>query len=293
MNKKKLIILIIIVLIIGIVAGYFWGFSNEKAVLTKKLNIIRPIRENNSEYKFVDPLLAYIIPSADQEANMVSLKNKISGYINANKNNNNLSDTSVFFYDLNRGRWIGVNETEKYSPASMLKVVIMVACLKDSEINSSVLNKYLVYTKNIDDFLKKDSFNTLSDLKIGSSYKTEDLINKMIIDSDNGAKLYSATYLNSQNSEKALDILSKVTFTDGLVAGVSKDTIVAHKFGEHIIQQNNQAQQIELHDCGIIYYPKNPYLLCVMTKGSNLDNLKNTIKSISSLVYQEYKNLGN
>lgn len=174
----------------------------------------------------------------------------------------------------------------------------------------------------------------MPDLKIGSSYKTEDLINKMIINSDNGAEyvlldninqtsldliynvlnienpngkndftisprtyslflriLYSATYLNEQDSEKALGILSGTTFIDGLVAGVPKGVIVSHKFGEYIVQQNNQPQQIELHDCGIIYYPKNPYLLCVMTKGNNLDNLKNTIKNISSIVYQNYSSL--
>jgi beta-lactamase class A len=338
MNISRKYILIAILLLfflaIGLGVGYFWGFNTEQAVLNRKLNVIRPLRENNSGYSFIDPLLAYIIPSADQETGMISIKNKISDSINSDKKNNNLTDASVFFYDLNKGRWIGVNETEKYNPASMLKVVIMVVYLKESEQSASVLGSYLVYTKQIDDIAKQDPFNTLPELKVGESYKVSDLINKMIIDSDNGSEtlllnsisqmsldsiynalnmenpdvvdgftisprtyslflriLYSATYLNSVDSEKALNILSKTTFVDGLVAGVPKNTVVAHKFGEHIIQQDDQAQQIELHDCGIIYYPKNPYLLCVMTKGNNLDNLKNTIKSISSLVYQNYSSL--
>lgn len=61
----------------------------------------------------------------------------------------------------------------------------------------------------------------------------------------------------------------------------------AQKFGERV----NSLQEIELHDCGIIYYPKNPYLLCVMTKGNNLDNLKSAIKNIYSIVYQSYSGL--
>jgi len=331
MSKKFVIILIITTLIIGIVAGYFWGFSNEQKILNEKISAIHPLRENNTAYKFIDPLLVYIIPSADQESGMSSLKNNITNFINESKKNNTLSNASIFFYNLNRGRWIGVNESEKYNPASMLKVVVMVAYFKASEINSDILNKYLVYTKDIDDFVKQDPFNMLSDLKIGNSYKIDDLINKMIIDSDNGAEylllsdinqtfldsiynalnienpngkndftisprtyslflriLYSATYLNDTDSEKALNLLSKTTFTDGLVAELPMGTAVAHKFGEYVVQQNGQPQQIELHDCGIVYYPNDPYLLCVMTKGNNLGDLKNTIKDISSLVYQNY-----
>ncbi len=336
-TKKKYILIVALLLFflsIGTAIGYFWGFGAERAVLNRKLETIRPIRENTAGYKFIDPLLAYIIPSADQETGMASLKNKISDYINGAERNNILSGASAFFYDLNKGRWVGVNETEKYTPASMLKVVIMVSYFKESETNQNILGKHLVYTKDIDDFVKQDAFNTLSDLKVGDSYKVEDLINKMIIDSDNGAEylllsyinqtaldsiynalnienptgkndftisprtyslflriLYSSTYLDNVDSEKALSILSETTFKDGLVAGVPQNIAVAHKFGEHVIQQNNQAQQIELHDCGIIYYPKNPYLLCVMTRGGNLDNLKNAIKNISTLVYQNYENL--
>ena len=328
------ILIMIILVAVGVGAGYFWGFKNEQAVLDKKLNAIHPLRNNSTGYKFVDPLLVYIIPSADQEKSMVSLENKISDFINSNKKSNNLADASVFFYDLNKGRWIGVNETEKYNPASMLKVVIMVAYFKQSEGNSDILNKDLVYTKQIDDVVKQDPFNTAPELKVGESYKVLDLINKMIVDSDNGSEtlllnnvnqgvlnsiyaalsienpnkdnnftisprtyslflrvLYSATFLDDADSEKALTILSKTTFSDGLVAGVPSDTSVAHKFGEHVLQQDGQVQQIELHDCGIVYYPKNPYLLCIMTKGSNLDNLKSTIKNISNIVYQNYPSL--
>jgi len=28
---------------------------------------------------------------------------------------------------------------------------------------------------------------------------------------------------------------------------------------------------VQLHDCGIVYYPETPYLLCVMTKGWNFE----------------------
>lgn len=321
--------MIVLVALVG--AGYFWGFKTEQLVLQKKLNSIHPLRSNNSGYKLIDPLLAYIIPSSEQEVQMASLKNNISKFISTKEDGNNISSVSVFFYDLNRGRWRGADQNSQYNPASMLKVVVMVAYLKESEVHPDVLKKYLVYTEAIDNFIKQNPFNTPSDLKIGDGYTTDDLINKMIIDSDNGAEfllldninqtyldsiynalnienpngkndftisprayslflriLYSSTYLNQANSEKALDILSKASFNDGLVALLPKEIVIAHKYGEYIVQQNNMPEQIELHDCGIIYYPKNPYLLCIMTKGKDLNSLKFIIQNISSLVYQDY-----
>lgn len=94
--------------------------------------------------------------------------------------------------------------------------------------------------------------------------------------------LYNASYLNEEYSEKALQLLSQSKFHQGLVAGIPNTIRTAHKFGERYYQATGQRQ---LHDCGIIYLPHKPYLLCVMTRGDNFDNLTATIKDISSTVY--------
>ncbi len=97
--------------------------------------------------------------------------------------------------------------------------------------------------------------------------------------------LYNATYLNRTLSERALDILSKATFKDGLVAGVPEGSTVAHKYGEHIDSVDGQISDVELHDCGVIYATSKPYFLCVMTRGSKVEDLTKLIKDISKLVY--------
>ena len=101
--------------------------------------------------------------------------------------------------------------------------------------------------------------------------------------------LYNASYLNYEYSQQALQLMVDSTFKDGLVAGLPSYIKVAHKFGERTVVDNatNQVYFRELHDCGIIYYPSNPYLLCVMTQGNNFDNLKTVISDISRLVYEE------
>jgi beta-lactamase class A len=95
--------------------------------------------------------------------------------------------------------------------------------------------------------------------------------------------LYYSTYLDKDYSEKALEILSKSEFTNGIVASVPSGVAVAHKFGERQLPDGTN----QLHDCGIVY-AKRPYLICIMTKGPNFNDLETTIQQISGKVYAEF-----
>lgn len=95
--------------------------------------------------------------------------------------------------------------------------------------------------------------------------------------------LFNASFLNRLYSERALALLSKAEYRDALVAGVPENVAVSHKFGEA-----GQFEGVrEFHDCGIVYFPKHPYLLCVMTKGEDPGRLAPAIKDISRAVYEE------
>ncbi len=100
--------------------------------------------------------------------------------------------------------------------------------------------------------------------------------------------LYNASYLNRAMSEKALNILSQATFDRGIRAGVPTATLVADKFGERNNSNDPQdpTSAKQLHDCGIVYYPDHPYLLCIMTKGTNFEKLAAALKDISETVYR-------
>lgn len=97
--------------------------------------------------------------------------------------------------------------------------------------------------------------------------------------------LYNASYLSRELSEKALGLLAKDDFTSGLIAGVPSTIEVSHKWGYRELGDNGEVRQ--LHDCGIIYYPNAPYLLCIMTAGHSFETLDDAIKEISRVVYKE------
>ncbi len=105
--------------------------------------------------------------------------------------------------------------------------------------------------------------------------------------------LYNASYLSSENSEEALELLSKTSFKEGIIAGVPDDVVVSHKFGERKLIQSGGTSIIELHDCGIVYHTKTPYILCIMTKGSDFDTEKLQIQKISKIVYENVNNFSN
>ena len=330
-NIYKIILSTLLVFVVGFGVGYLVSFSKENSILNKDLKNLHPIRLNSSSYKFINPLLVNANVTANESTRFSGLKNKISDLINQEKSHG-LNRASVFLSDLNQGEWIGVNEKEKYQPASMFKVVVMIAYFRGSEQVPGLLDKKLTYTKDIDNLLKNIPLDDQTSLQVGSSYTIDELVNKMIVDSDNGAKdllmnqidasffkslfsilglppfnsdtqlllsprqyslffrlIYNATFLDGDLSEKALGLLSKTTFNDGLVAGVPAGTVVSHKFGLYDTTKNNQITDIQLHDCGIVYYKTTPYFLCVMTDGNNLTELQNTIKNISSLVYKNYQ----
>ena len=88
-------------------------------------------------------------------------------------------------------------------------------------------------------------------------------------------------------SEKALKILNNAILENSrLVAGLPSDVKISHKFGEREAKENGVTIQ-QLHDCGIVYYPKYPYLICIMTKGKDFNKLSGVIADISKIVYGE------
>ena len=103
--------------------------------------------------------------------------------------------------------------------------------------------------------------------------------------------LYNATFISHDMSEYALSLLSKTAFKDGIVAGVTPSTTVSHKFGLTSIQApDGTIGSRELHDCGIVYHPDGPYLLCVMTKTtSDIASDEQVIADISRMVFQAQK----
>lgn len=283
---------------------------------------------NKGDYKFINPLLECDSNNISKDKNLDFIKNKLELFINEQiKKNPDLSFASVYYRDLNNGPWIGINEKELFSPASLIKVPLLITYYKLAENDPSFLNNKIT---NTEIFNPKDQ-NIIPEVTLSQNqeYTVSELLDRMIIYSDNQAYdlllnnidnreliktynnlgvdislgfenpngnilsvkqyasffriLFNASYLNKNMSEKALRLLSQVKYNRALTAGVPSNMSVAHKFGERQYVATGEKQ---LHDCGIIYLPNKPYLLCIMTRGKNISKEENFISQISSIVYQ-------
>ncbi len=74
--------------------------------------------------------------------------------------------------------------------------------------------------------------------------------------------LYLSSYLQREDANEILSLLTQTPFNDKLVAGVDPGVKVAHKIGTF------ESDGI-FSDCGIIYIPNRPYSLCIMVRGNN------------------------
>ena len=325
-NKQNLIIgtLVAIAAVGGFAGGRFTAPSNESMQTNVLADDMREVRSGG--YRYINPLLECDNYVQSNLKNISGLEERLNNYIQQVKSEQKAVHVSVYFRDLNSGPWMGIEERENYSPASLLKVPILIAALKKAEVDPAFLTRKIKFEKNVDEISQNITDNKL--IKLGQLYTIEELLFSMIAHSDNEAKnlivanigdqlfgkvmtdiginiagvgpgddfitvkdyssffrlLYNATYLNKSMSEKALEILSKTSFNSGIVAGIPQGTIISHKFGERAFGDSSVKQ---LHDCGIVYAPGAPYLLCVMTRGDDFAKLGTVIAGVSDIVYKE------
>ncbi len=103
--------------------------------------------------------------------------------------------------------------------------------------------------------------------------------------------LYLSSYISEKNSNYLLDILSKTSFSDKIPAGLSDKSIkVSHKIGVFSRVDTKDNEKV-FSDCGIIYFPNRPYILCVFVKDSDLDAKKH-ISYLSKMIYEYIKVVG-
>lgn len=89
--------------------------------------------------------------------------------------------------------------------------------------------------------------------------------------------LYLSSYLSKDNSQELLEVLSGSKETRRLTASLPQTVTVAHKNGVYNAAWSES-------DCGIVYIPKRPYILCIMI-GLPEDQSNALIAKLSKEVY--------
>ena len=324
-NKKKLRLkkryVIYFLLMVSILANAFFIYYNYQQNKEQTLKMNR--------YAHLDPRIAdmpraqFLTNQQKYELGYKDLKISILRILGPETN----GMYGIYFEDLTSGAWIGINERAEFIPASLMKIPSTVAALKEIEDGVLKFDDPIILRQDELDSAFGDFY------KKGAGYKTTigGLINVTIKESDNTAvhalddnlayesemdarnglgipfmvagvnnmthispkdysniykSLYFSNYLSRTMSEYLLNILSDTEFKLQIVEGVPKEIVVAHKIG---LEQEGDF----IHDCGIIYAKKTPYILCIMSKGNSFNDASKTMAQISSAVYNyvEYRKI--
>lgn len=328
-NKPKKIISYLLLSSLFI-SGFLLGTLYKSTTHTESNNTFTQSRLKG--YEYINPLIDFESVESAKVGEIKKLEDELKKYIKEKTNGNTQNDVthiSIYYKDLNSGAWIGVNENTKFSPASLLKLPVMIAVYKLSESNPDLLSTEIKYTK--ENIGITQNIDPKEHLIEGETYTLDELVNRLIKYSDNDSIedilkllpyddmikiyselgyanpyesdepdmmtvkeyasffriLYNASYLNKDMSEKALKLLASSEYDIGLAAGIPSDIKIADKFGERENLDITTFDKKQLHDCGIVYHPTKPYLICVMTKGATFNSLQSVLKDLSQMVYKK------
>lgn len=317
----KIIMSYILLLCIGLLIGYVFANNFLDSNIEQDVEI-----RSGSKLGFTNPLLECEIGRDTIASKKLDFTSDLESFSKEISSKEDLSDVSIYYRDLNNGPVININANESFAPASLLKVPILIAYLKWSEDKPEVMDEKITFEKGVNVGYTQE-FAPVIPLEVGKTYTARELIESMVKYSDNQALvllyqrlpvsyqedlysltgvdanimtdpnstlnirqysiffriLFNASFLSQKDSEYALKLLSQSTFEQGIRKGVPLSIPISHKFGER--KPTDSLQQF--HDCGIVYYPDHPYLLCVMTRGQDVSKLIDSIYKTSEYVYNK------
>jgi beta-lactamase class A len=226
----------------------------------------------------------------------------------------------MYFEYLPTGTSIGVNSTDEFHAASLFKTPIVMAyyhtrerlgktddpiiTLKPEDLDSQFGNlwqKGAGYQLKASEAVRlalEESDNTaakslvpyVGSVDFEAVYQGLDI--DLTVDKDGAVltpksyasifkALYFSSVLSKDSSQEILNYLAHSKFPDKLAAGVPSNITIAHKIGD-FVEKNGNGEAFM--DCGIVYIPRRPYLLCMVSK-TDEQTARERMQDISKMIY--------
>ncbi len=290
---------------------------------SKNNNEVRIYR--NTKYKYIRPII--FADRLNEDDGFENIKLTLNNYINTEKTKGDLKSASVYVRDFEQGKWFSINPTEQFSPGSMMKVATLLAYLKDSERNPELLNQRLEFKAHYSEMPQQKIIS--KQLASGRYYTIKELLEAMIIDSDNDATVLLNQTINMNTYFDLIQSLNLATPEKGqadfpitspecsrMLRVIFNSSYLEPKNSEYAMQLLTKSKFLDglakplpegvmiahkfgerfnpieqqLHETAIIYSNNKPYILTVMTKGEDQEKLKIVLNSISKTVYDFMSN---
>lgn len=262
-----------------------------------------------SPSSFIDPSRAY-----ERQENLIiniqPLREELAKY-------EAKGDVSIYFEYLKTGANIAVQKNAQFWPASLLKLPVAIAVTKLVEEGTWDWDDTLTLGEEDRD----GEFGTLYTQPAGTKVSVEELVRRMLIDSDNTAyrllfrkvgaeqivDIYTHLGLTKFFSEdgeigaKRYSALLRALYTSSYLEPASSEKLLSflaespfrEYLGSGIPASVRFAHKHGLNDgkgvvldAGIVYVPNRPYLLTVMVRTQDLEYAKSVMKKVSEISYE-------
>jgi len=272
-------------------------------------------------YQYISPVL-YEDKDCESER-LASIKQEIASLADADRANGVITGASVYIHDLRQNDWVSYNDEMKYNPGSLLKVAILVTCLRKADADPRLLDREVVYDKP---FIspKTTTFPPSQSMQVGCRYTLRQVLSFMVLYSDNAAASLATNYFSIADYIKTFSdlglpepdqtspvypitarqysVLMEVLYNSSYLsaahsefaisllsqsdfrAGLMVGVPASVKVAHKFGEEGNRNIQ-ELHESGIVYLNNSPYIITVMTQGPDKQKLAPIIAEFSKLVF--------
>ncbi|HEY6839386.1 MAG TPA: serine hydrolase [Geobacteraceae bacterium] len=317
-------IILSVLAILLFAAGWFahGSFSHRQ-----ERTAIRLVR--SGDFRFTSPLLDVELPEGiDIRQEPIRFKHEIEQYVQQQIDAKRVAAVSVYVRDLLDGPWFGINENERFNPASMMKVPVMIAWLKRAEKDPRALKRVFVF-KGGEDLTAIQDIKPRRTIVAGQRYTVDELLHYMMNYSDNNATSLLFNALSAQEINDVLDnmdvrnetvngensistrgfsgffrILYNAAYLNREMSEKALQLLSLEDFPQGIaagvpkgtvvaakfgeLNQGVNGEDKQLHEFGIVYHPQSPYILGIMTRGHDAAIQAELIRTISAKVYAAF-----
>lgn len=263
-------------------------------------------------YPFIDVARNYI-PQEHFIVNIQPLREQIQKIVQEQP----AGTVSVYFEFLNTGANIQLNNDSRFYPASLVKLpTALVAMAKVEKGEWSLDNRLVLYDQD-----KDSRYGELYKQPTGTSFTIEELLKRLLIDSDNTAHRILMRNLTPQELDELQDAIGLNDLFDEknevsakeysrLFRALYNSSFLKRDGSQKILEWLSQTKfnddlasglpegtifshkigeddvEKNYHDSGIVYLPNRPYLITVMVKQHDQKAAEDIMQGIAKAAYE-------
>lgn len=193
----------------------------------------------------------------------------------------------VYVYRFADDQEYGLNQTEIFPAASLMKLPVMLLVYQEAEKGNLKLDDYRELVKVMGQRSDNAAYNQL--VKYFGKEKIQALIDNLgmekttIVKDDTAPadigllwrKLYQDVFISKSHQQELLGFLTDTIFEDRIPAGIPENIRVSHKIG---------TEMGVFSDAGIVFAPQ-PFVIVIMSKNAKESEAKEVIPQITKAVW--------